>query len=290
MLNLTEIKVLNLHIRLTILFLLAIMPVTVFSDIYQWTDKQGRTHYSAIKRDQAKRLTINPGYAFFQVKKIYDGDTILLENGTKVRLLGVNSPEVEYRNKLAQPFGEEAKQWLKEVLQGEKVRLEQDVEKKDKYGRTLAHVFTQARKHINLELVKKGLATVNVHPPGVKYTDELLLAQNQAEANKIGIWQHEQYHPKSLLTIDENRLKGWQRLFGEVINFRESRKYVYLVFSKLFDVRIAKKNLTYFPDISEYVGKTIEVRGWLSRRKKHRSMLIRHPSAIRVIPEPDPQS
>jgi endonuclease YncB( thermonuclease family) len=261
---------------------LVISPLSALAEIYQWTDKHGQTHYSAVKRDQAKLLKINPGYAFFQVKKVYDGDTILLNNGTKVRLLGINTPEVENRNKLAQPFGEEAKQWLEKTLSGQKVRLQKDVEKKDKYGRTLAHVFTQTRRHINLELVEKGLATVNIHPPGVKYTDALLSAQNKAEANEIGLWQHEQYQAKLIDSLDQTRLRGWQRLVGKVISIRESRKYVYLVFSKLFDIRIARKNLFYFPDLSEYLDKTIEVRGWASRRKKHRSMLIRHPSAIKV--------
>ncbi len=278
---------LDLFTKLIILFLLAIKPVAVFSEIYQWTDKQGQTHYSGVERDQARLLKINPGYAFFQVKKVYDGDTVLLSNGTKVRLLGINSPEVENRNKLAQPFGEEAKQWLEKTLSGQKVRLLKDVEKKDKYGRTLAHVFTQARRHINLELVEKGLATVNVHPPGLKYTDELLVAQNKAEADKIGLWQHEQYQAKTIDSLNETRLRGWQRLVGKVTSIRESRKYVYLVFSKLFDARIARKHLSYFPDLSEYLHKTIEVRGWASRRKKHRSMLIRHPSAIKVMKDSD---
>ena len=269
--------------KLTILFLLAIRPVAALAEIYQWADKQGQTHYSSVKRDQSKPLKINPGHAFFQVKKIYDGDTILLNNGTKVRLLGINAPEVENHNKLAQPFGEEAKQWLEKTLSGQKVRIQKDVDKKDKYGRTLAHVFTQTRRHVNLELVEKGLATVNVHPPGVKYTDALLLAQNKAEADKIGLWQHEQYQAKTIDSLNEMRLRGWQRLVGKVTNIRESRKYVYLVFSKLFDARIARKHLSYFPDLSEYLHKTIEVRGWSSRRKKHRSMLIRHSSAIKVM-------
>lgn len=277
----------KINISLAVFFLLTLRPLVVFAEIYQWTDEQGQTHYSGIQQGRAKLLKINPGNAFFQVKKIFDGDTILLTNGTKIRLLGINTPEVEIRNKSAQPFGDEAKQWLEKALLDQKVYLIMDVEKKDKYGRTLAHVFTQTRRHINLELVEKGLATVNIHPPSLKYTDELLLAQDQAESKKIGLWQHEQYQSKSTLSLEGKRLKGWQRLFGEIVGVRESRKYVYLEFSKLLDARIARKHLSYFPDISTYLHKTIEVRGWLSRRKKHFSMLIRHPSAIKVMKRPD---
>jgi len=277
----------KVNATLAIFFLFTIKPFVVFAEIYQWTDKQGRTHYSGVEHDQAKLVKIDHGYAFFQVKKVFDGDTILLTNGTKVRLLGINTPEVETRNKSAQPFGEEAKQWLEKALQDKKVYLIKDLEKKDKYDRTLAHVFTQTHRHINLELVEKGLATVNIHPPSLKYTDELLVAQDHAESEKIGLWQHEQYQRKSIISIEGKRPKGWQRLFGEIIGIRESRKYVYLEFSNSLDARIARKHISYFPDISIYLHKTIEVRGWLSRRKKHFSMLIRHPSSIKIMKSHD---
>lgn len=282
-----SIRYWKVNATLAFFILLAIRSVVVFAEIYQWTDKQGQTHYSGIKQEHAKLLKINPGYAFFRVKKVYDGDTILLTNGTKVRLLGINTPEVETRNKSAQPLGEEAKQWLEKALLGKKVFLIKDSEKKDKYGRTLAYVFNEERRHINLELVEIGLATVNIHPPGLKYVDELLVAQDKAEAEKIGLWQHKQYQRKSIISIEGKRPKGWQRLFGEIVGIRESRKYVYLEFSKSLDARIARKHLLYFPDISIYLHKTIEVRGWLSRRKKHFSMLIRHPSAIKVMKSSD---
>ncbi len=268
--------------RIISLLVLALFPFVVDAEIYQWKDKFGKTHFSDVKKAQAKLVQINSGHGYFYVKRVFDGDTVMLENGTKIRLLGINAPEVEHRNKSGQPGGEEAKRWLEGVVLGKKIRLQKDIEKKDKYGRTLAHIFTQDRRHINLELVEAGLATVNIHPPNLKFTDELLRAQKLAESKKLGVWEYPGYQPKTVASIEGSRLKGWQRLVGNVLRIRESRKYAYLVFSKQFDARIALDNLRYFPDLKKYIGKKIEVRGWISRRKKHLSMLIRHPAAIKM--------
>jgi len=264
------------------LLMLTLVSFSAASEIYQWKDKFGKTHFSDVKKAQAKLVKVNPGHGYYYVKRVFDGDTVMLENGTKIRLLGINTPEVEHRNKSGQPGGEKAKRWLEQAVLGKKIRVQKDIEKKDKYGRTLAHIFTQNRRHINLELVELGLATVNIHPPNLKFTDELLRAQKLAESKKLGIWEYPEYQPKTVASIGGSRLKGWQRLVGNVLRIRESRKYVYLVFSKQFDVRIALDNLRYFPDLKKYVGKKIEVRGWISRRKKHLSMLIRHPAAIKM--------
>ncbi len=263
--------------------MLALVSFPIASEIYQWKDKFGKTHFSDIKKAQAKLVKINPGHGYYFVKRVFDGDTVMLENGIKIRLLGINTPEVEHRNKSGQPGGEEAKRWLEQAVSGKKIRLQKDIEKKDKYGRTLAHVFTEDHRHINLELVEAGLATVNIHPPNLKFTQELLHAQEAAEKENLGIWQYPQYQPRTVASLETQRLKGWQRIFGTVKRIRQSRKYAYLVFSKRFDARVALKNLSYFPDIKHYVGKNIEVRGWLSRRKKHLSMLIRHPAAIKMV-------
>jgi endonuclease YncB( thermonuclease family) len=269
--------------RIFLILMMAMTPFSVASEIYQWRDRHGKTYFSDVKNARAKLVKIKPGYGYYFVKRVFDGDTVMLENGTKIRFLGINAPEVEHRNKPGQQGGKEAKRWLEQAVSGKKIRLQKDLEKKDKYGRTLAHVFTEDHRHLNLELVEAGLAAVNIHPPNLKFTKELLRAQDYAEMKKLGIWQYPQYQPKTVASLEGKRPKGWQRVVGSVVRIRQSRKYAYLVFSKQFDARIALKNLSYFPDIRSYVGKKIEIRGWLSRRKKHLSMLIRHPAAIKIV-------
>jgi endonuclease YncB( thermonuclease family) len=266
--------------RLFLLFLLVASATVAQAEIYQWTDESGQAHFSDKPHSDAKILNIHTGHSYYQIKKIYDGDTILLSNGQKVRFLGINTPEVEGRYKSAQAGGEAAKQWLKNRLHGQQVRLDHDVEKQDKYGRLLAHIFTKDGQHINLELIEQGLATVSIFPPNMKYTRDLIKAEQHAEQEQVGLWQRKEYNPKKSSQLTRSNYKGWQRITGKVIDIHHARKNSYLTLSTSFSLKISKRSLNLFPDLNDYKGKKIEVRGWVSKRKEKFSMFIRHPSQI----------
>jgi endonuclease YncB( thermonuclease family) len=264
-----------------LLILLLCLPAWVGAEIYQWRDTKGSEHFSDRFHPDAKIVNIRPGYDFYSVKTVYDGDTVQLEDGRKIRLLGINTPEIQHRDKIAEAGGEEAKAWLINKLQHAKVRLEIDSEKTDKYGRTLAHLFTEKKEHINLSLVKAGLATISIYPPNLLYVNELLAAENQAEQARLGIWQRSEYAAIPVGNLTEAGHRGWTRLAGKVVTIRNTPKSIYLVFSSRFEARIEREWLFLFSDINGYLGKTLEVRGWLNKNKEHFSLLIRHPSAIR---------
>jgi len=102
--------------------------------------------------------------SFIELNRYTNGDTVVLEDGRKIRLLGINTPEVQHKDKMADAGGEDAKTWLINKLQHARIRLEFDLEKTDKYGRTLAHLFSEKKEHINLSLVKAGLAEISIYP------------------------------------------------------------------------------------------------------------------------------
>lgn len=265
---------------LLLLLLLLLLPVLLRAEVYQWTDQQGRRHYSDRGHEQAKVLSIAPGNAYYEVERVFDGDTILLSNGQKVRFLGINTPEVAGRNKSAEAGGEQAKAWLKDKLEHKKVFLQGDVEKQDKYQRSLAYVFTEQKEHINLELVKRGLAFVNIYPPNLKYVDALLAAQLQAEQAKLGIWGYRDYAPQAFTELDETNYHGWKRLTGRIQAVKQTAKHGYLQFSDKVSISVEPASQALFPDLESYVGKQVEVRGWIRRSKDRFSVLVRHPADI----------
>lgn len=283
-----------------LLVLLLCLPSWVNAEIYEWQDTNGSKHFSdrqglwkyrnrsgtdATDRSIAdtKKLDIKPGYDFFRVKAVYDGDTVMLEDGRKIRFLGINTPEVQHRDKLADAGGDEAKRWLIDKLKNTKVRLEVGAEKTDKYGRTLAHLFTENKEHLNLQLVAAGLAAVSIYPSELYYVNKLVKAQEQAEQAKLGIWGRPEYAAIPVGNLTEAGHPGWTRLVGKVVNIRTTRKSIYLEFSNAFEARIEGQWADLFPDVNGYLGKTIEVRGWLNKNKGHLTMLIRHPSAIKLV-------
>lgn len=254
------------------------------AEIYRRYDQQGRAYFSDRPHTDSKILELNDtGYAWYQVSKIYDGDTVLLDDTIKVRLAGINTPELEGVERSAEAGAMQAKAVMVDWLHGQRVRIETDVETHDRYGRQLAHLFTEDRRHINLELVKRGLAAVVLHPPNLKYQQALLSAQDDAETAGRGLWRHPDYQAQAIDSLLSGQRRGWRRLVGVASKIRPARKYIYLEFSDDIDMRIAKEHLHLFPPLTEYLGKKIEIRGWPARRKTHYSILVRHPSAIKFV-------
>lgn len=268
-------------------FLLAALLTTPYgfaTEVYRWVDEEGHTHYADHPAKGAERfLLARNAQPSYPVKRIYDGDTVLLENGDKIRFLGINTPEIESPRKAGEPGGEEARSWLQAKLSGKSIRLEQDTEARDHYGRMLAHVFTDGGEHINLTLVQNGLAFVDIHPPNVKYVRELLEAENQAEKSRKGLWQRPEYAAQSIASLNAQSPRGWRRLTGHPGRIEDTRTYRKLIFAEGFEANIPKNNLRFFPSLDSYLGKSLEIRGWLYRRGERFAVQLRHPSAIRLL-------
>lgn len=277
-------RVMRLRRCIGLCLLIMLVSTAASARVFQWVDRFGNKHYSDRPHSGAEVVNIRPGYGYYRVKKIFDGDTVLLTDGQKVRLLGINAPEVAHRNHPAEPGGEEATQWLTLHVAQQKIRLEMDVEKKDKYGRILAHVFTERGVHINLELVKYGLATVALHPPNLLYSRVLLAAQDSAEKAGLGIWRRPYFARKSYRDIRDTR--GWKRVVGKVMHIKHTPYNSYLAFSDDFSLKVARRDAKLFPTLKTYLGHTIEARGWLYRRKKSWTMPLRHPGQVKFLDQP----
>lgn len=265
------------------LILLLFTQLSCATDIFKWKDAQGRQHYSDTKNQHATEFKLIQDVSFYQVKKVYDGDTVLLSDGRKIRLVGINTPEIEHRRQTAQAGGDAAKQWLTQQLLTTRVRLEFDQQKRDKYKRHLAHLFTEQGLHLNLELVRLGYASTSIYPPNLKYVAQLLAAEQVAEAEQLGIWQSAEYMPKLTSELSNSNKQGWQRIVGRVLEIKSTAKSRYLKLTDHFDVRIKKEHLQYFDELDEYKGKKIEVRGWVNKYKNGFSMLVKHPGAITIL-------
>lgn len=106
----------------------------------------------------------------------------------KVRLIGVNAPEIGSGQRETEAYGWEAKAYTRKRTLGRVVRLEFDVETRDRYGRLLAYLYLDG-KLFNRELVREGYAQVYTAPPNLKYTTAFLSAQREALEAGRGLWQ-----------------------------------------------------------------------------------------------------
>lgn len=250
------------------------------AEIFVWHDAQGGRHYSDHSETDAKTLSINPGASYYRVDQVYDGDTVLLSHGPKVRLLGINTPEVSGRYKSAEAGGQEAKAWLTQRLAGQKIRLEADVEAEDHYQRKLAYLLDEQGHNINLELLRNGLAMLSVFPPNLKYLQAFVDAQRLAETEGLGLWSYPEYAVKSFQELSADNIHGWQRVSGRVRAVKQGEKHQYLQFSDQVAVKIPEQFRNWFGDLDQYLGKQIEARGWVQKQGNRFVVSVRHPAEI----------
>jgi len=121
------------------------------------------------------------------VKRVIDGDTIVSSTGTRIRLLGINTPEKE------EFYHDEATEFLKNMIENKTVEVESDIIDTDRYGRLLRYIFL-GDKFINSEMVKNGFAHVYLTNYNLRYRDKLLNAQEYAKIHEFGIWKHSKYY------------------------------------------------------------------------------------------------
>jgi micrococcal nuclease len=142
-----------------------------------------------------QKKEIKQNNSFIKVSRVIDGDTIELENGKKVRYIGIDSPELHHPKKSVECFGKEAYEENKKLVEGKIVKLEKDVSETDRYGRLLRYVFlsyppsTPEALFVNKYLVNEGYAYAATFPPDVMYSQYLLNAQQEARINNRGLWK-----------------------------------------------------------------------------------------------------
>jgi micrococcal nuclease len=115
------------------------------------------------------------------VKGVADGDTIVLGDGEVIRYIGIDTPEQD------DPFCREATEANEKMLKGGRVRLEYEQDRRDRYGRLLAYVWVDTLL-LNAELIRKGLASVYLFSPNLKYRERFISLQKEARQKGVGIW------------------------------------------------------------------------------------------------------
>ncbi len=124
---------------------------------------------------------------FVEVKRVIDGDTFVDSFGRRVRLIGIDAPEMNYRRGKPECMALESKLFLQEKILHKEVVLKKDKKDKDKYGRVLRYAYIDG-EFINKSLVEKGLAISKSYPPNVSFQNDLEQAEVRARKERIGIY------------------------------------------------------------------------------------------------------
>jgi endonuclease YncB( thermonuclease family) len=217
--------------------------------------------------------------------RVFDGDTLALRDGRRVRLLGIDTPEIGHDGEPSEPYAEEAKALLARLAgPGATLRLRLDSDRFDRYGRLLAHVFTDDGSNLQARLLAAGYATTLVVPPNEWSLACYAAAQAQARKSRTGIWGLEAYQPIPAEKL-AGSVRGFRLVTGRVQRVGESRANLWLNLSPGMAVRIPKRDLAYFGDLDPrgLAGKRLEVRGWVQKRRGELRITVRHRAALTVL-------
>ena len=219
-----------------------------------------------------------------QVVYVYDGDTVKLKDGRRLRFIGINTPEVSHKGKPVQPLAEAARTALQDLLDthNRTLLLQHGQQDHDHYGRLLAHAFLEDGGNVAVSLLQQGLATTLVVPPNTWGVRCYQAIENEARLDRKGLWVLPEYQPQQARALPLDS-RGFRIVQGQISRLRNSRYTVWVDIDGPLVLQIAKKDLDYFDSLEALVGQQIEARGWVKEDRNGLRMKIRHPAALRAI-------
>ncbi|MBR7889964.1 thermonuclease family protein [Marinomonas sp. A79] len=212
------------------------------------------------------------------IKRVVDGDTIHLTDGRKVRLVGINTPELDHKHQKHQAYAVQATEFLRARLD-QFVYLQRAKDDRDRYGRYLYYLFDKDRISLASQLLSEGLGYRIAVPPNLAYQDCFVESEDAARRAHKGLWQQSlQWQPKAgfaisrvnITSITQNRGGWWLETDQDLVINLPASAVDYWPAQKVFYLE----------------GKSVEVRGWQHQRKSRHSnyatwvLSVRHPNDL----------
>ena len=213
----------------------------------------------------------------------YDGDTLRLTDDRRLRLLGIDTPEMNHRNGRPQPLAERAWRRTQTLLpRGGPVRLAQDRQARDRYGRLLAHAYRPDGVSVQETLLQEGLAVLFILPPNVAQADCLQAAERQARLARRGVWGLPAYAPQAASRVVADG--SYRQVRGRVTSAMRRGDWVLLKLDRRVQVRIAGSHWKRFvpADHLAWRGQTVIARGKMQSRSGVPQLRLWHPAQIEL--------
>jgi micrococcal nuclease len=230
------------------------------------------------------------------VTTVTDGDTVILDNGLVVRLIGIEAPKLPRGNDTFAPWplAGEAKAALEHLVLGKKVRLRHGGETRDRHGRSLGQLFVVGEPELWVQhrLVADGWARVYSFPDNRACIADLNAAEGRARVNRLGIWADPYYAVRRAERPQElaDRSGYYELVEGRVLAAGEAGGRVYLNFGRNWKtdltVVIDKAGLGRFSKAGlnplRLADALVRVRGWVDTYDGPR-IEVTHPEQIEVL-------
>ena len=246
----------------------------------------GAFFVSAIWLSAAQAFCPAPaGLTSVTVQRVVDGDTLRLNDGRNVRMIGLNTPELGKKGRSDEPFAVTARKRLEELIAASdgRVDLQPGQESKDRYGRTLAHVYGADGANLEAQMLAEGLGFLVAVAPNVDLVDCQQAAERSARQAGLGVWRQ-----SPVLKADQISTSGFAVLSGRVSKVQRNRGGVWIELQDSVVLRVAPNLLGRFDvaSLEGLKGKQIEARGWVLDRSRRGG--LQNGQARWMLPLTDP--
>ncbi|MEK7321512.1 MAG: thermonuclease family protein [Pseudomonadota bacterium] len=219
------------------------------------------------------------------VDAVHDGDTLRLRDGRRLRLIGLDTPELGRDGQPDQPLAVAARDVLRHRLPADAaLRLRYDAEREDAHGRTLAHLFFADGTSVTAWLLEQGLATLLLIPPDLWNADCYAAAERRARERGLGVWALPDYQPVAAACLPRTA-RGYRVVQGSVLRVREGDAARWLILENQVAVRIDRHDLAYFSQVrlNDLARRPVEVRGWVYPVGDELHIKLRHPAQLDIV-------
>lgn len=201
------------------------------------------------------------------VRQVVDGDTLRLTDGRSVRMIGINAPEVGRKGRTSEPYADAAKRRLQALVKASdgRVGLVPGVEGKDKYGRTLAHIYGRNGDNLEAQLLSEGLGFHVAIAPNVRLAGCQRAAENVAREARAGLWRHSPVRKAA-----DVKRSGFAVVTGTIRGIERNRGGIWLELDDTLVLQIPTRLQRSFPErfFANLKGRQVEVRGWVLDRSR----------------------
>ena len=205
------------------------------------------------------------------VREAIDGDSLVLRDGTQVRIIGINTTEISGKLQPA-PYSLRARRHVRRRLRDSdhRIYLYPGSEKHDRYGRRLAYVVLEDGRDLGEDLLLAGLAAAVYIPPNTYRAECYRNAERRARSYRRGLWSTDSPFHRRFQVI-EGKIRHFQRGQGSLVVYIGAQKLPVSILTRQWQPDPGEFNL------SNLYGRKVRVSGWLNQRGH---LIVRHPNGL----------
>src|SRR5690606_19147836 len=216
--------------------------------------------------------------------------TLRLGDGRRVRLVGINAPELSGPQRTPEAFAEASRNRLRHLVEENGGKVGLWLNGKDRYGRVLAHVFDRRGEDLEAQLLAEGPGDFVAFAPATPWRDCQQRAEGQARQAREGLWR-----VARLQSPEQIRHGGFAVVQGRIARVEQNRGGLWLQFDGPLVVRVEPALLEHFDAaaLRALTGRQVAVRGWVVDRSRSTGkgrdqvrwmLLLSDPAMLEALP------